>query len=211
MSTPVTPPLAADANHAPGDAAAPRKHGFWFWLFQLVPPLLLLPVLLITDGEVFYYGLIPPLVFALYSVLSLALRLLFLLFRRGELLRAVRPLLTLAVFAALYGYGQMSIGEARAIAGAEAERLQAECSRVDACPEALSIGDGRSGTRRRIGTPSTRLSWVLTYRTSDTGFELVLHEAMDAKRSWTGGAAAPLQLARIDDGRSTPLRLDASR
>jgi hypothetical protein len=201
MSTPAPPPLPA-----PAVAAAPRRRGRWFWPLQVVPPLLLLIFMGTDNGPGFYMGaLVLLLVFGLPCLLSVVLRIGFLLFRRGDPRRLLRPLLGLGIVAGALVYTQASLREARVVAADEAARIQAECARAGACPDALTIGRGDHGRQRYVGTPSTHLQWPLRYHPAETGFELELLELMEASERWAGGPDAELVHVRVVEGGSSEL------
>jgi hypothetical protein len=138
-------------------------------------------------------------------VLSIVLRIGFLLFRRGDWRRLLRPVLALAIFVAAMAYVQWSLVQVREVANDEAVRIQAECVRVGKCPGALTIGRGEDGFRRYIGAPSTHLIWPILYRPGDDGFDLYLNEMIDTSQHWSGGPQAELQRESLIDGQSVDL------
>jgi hypothetical protein len=197
MSTPDTPPLPP----TPG-APAPRKRGRWFWPLQIVPPLLLLLLLTTDNGPGFFFTVLFLGLFALAGVLSIVLRIGFLLFRRGDWRRLLRPVLTVAIVAVAFGYAQKSLHEVRDVVAAEAARIQAQCTRLGKCPDAIAIGTGDPGSsRRHVGTPSTHLHWPISYTLTDTGFVLELHATMDTTQRWIGGPGSELQFEDLIEGR----------
>lgn len=202
MTTPAPPlpdPAATAATAAPA-APAPKKRGRWFWPLQVVPPLLLIYLLWTDNGPGFYFSVLALALVAMLCLLSVLLRVVFLLFRRGDWRRLTRPLLAIAIFAFAMAYVQKSLREAKVVAAAEAAKIQAECDRAGRCPDGIAVGTGDNGHRRSLGTPSTHLLWPISYHTTDPGFVLELLATMDTTNRWTGGPGATLEYENLIEG-----------
>ena len=187
-------------------AAPPRGKGFWLW--QVLPPFALLACFVSTYGPTVYFSLSFGVLVVLWSLGSLVVRLVRLVFRRGDPRRLVRPVLAIVLVMGPFAYVQKSLEQARDVITREAQRIQADCERAGRCPDGLAIGTGEDGTRRVVATPSTHLRWPLTYRSHEDGtFAIYLHEGIDTSRVWSGGTDTTLTYMRVDDGRETPLPL----
>lgn len=197
MTTPIAP--------SPSPSSPAPRRGRAFWLWQVLPALVVVLPLLSSDSSLVQMTLAMFVLVAFVCVVSLLVRGVRLLFRRGDPARLVRPALTLVLFVAAFAYLQHSLAEARVAAGALAAEMQAACVRDGRCPAELPIPAGTNASLRWLSTPTTHLRWSLRYVPTETGFEMQLLEMMDISARWRGGPHVPLVADRVEDGFEIPL------
>src|SRR5688572_31576452 len=125
-AAPASPPSAK-----PLPARRPR--GRFFLPLQWLPPLLVLLPLASRDSTFAQMTLLPFALAAIFSFLSVLVRVVFLLFRRGDPARLLRPALTFVLFCGVFAYVEHSKQEARTVAGELAATVQAACVRDGHC------------------------------------------------------------------------------
>lgn len=178
------------------DTEQKQKHyGVRHWLFQVLPPGLILLVLFATEngsGLVFILGifLLPVLV----SVVSLIAKLIFLHKRKYFLLR---PGLTIAFFILVFQVANLSYSVALDQAVAEAEKIQMQCIR-DAFCTSNPAGWTTNGMRasQRFG------SWFVyqaNYRADDKVFVIDLFQGPDLGDTITGGVNLAVKSERYTE------------
>ena len=171
------------------------KPGIKHWLWQIIPPVLMLAVLLATDNGaalVFLLGIfvIP----ALISILSVIAKLIFFHKRKYFL---PRPLLTLAVFMLVFISAQWSYSVARDQARVAAGMIHDQCNMEILCPihpHGWEIDGSR--VSRRFGIWFT---YPATYMYRQRSFVIHLQQGFDLGDNITGGDELELEVKRNVD------------
>ncbi len=153
---------------------------------QIVPPLLLLPLLIMpVDVHTLMLWLIGGIA-ALISIVTLSLALLAPTLRH----KALRPFLTLVFFL----MAAATAATVEALSERSSRRLVAElqetCNANGRCPDTLPGWENASGTSSRRD-----FHWKYTYAPMDQnrGFALIIAMRYEAERCVSGGVGVPVQ------------------
>lgn len=167
------------------------KPGLRHWLLQLLPPLSMLSVLLMTTSGtslVFLVGFL--LLPVLISLLSLLVKLVF--FRQRKYYLA-RPLLTIAVFVLVLAIAEWTYAQARNQALDEARRIQRLCAENRGCPQ-RPPGWLADGSRIRKSSLGTWMHYPAAYFLDGENFRIRLYRGPDVGDILTGGPNADVDI-----------------
>ena len=167
------------------------KLGTKHWLFQVVPPSLMLCVLLTTTSGtslVFLVGLfiLPVLV----SLISIIAKLIFLHKRKYYL---VRPLLTIAIFMLLMIIANWSYKIALDQTVNEARIIHQQCNKNLVCPE-NPVGWQIDGSRLRKNDLGFWLKYSASYNYDKGSFNIRVYQGPDLGDNITGGVSLPFKV-----------------
>ena len=163
------------------------------WLYQVIPPLLMLCVLFATDNGtalVFLAGMfILP---VLISVLSIIVKLFNLKKRKFYL---ARPSLTIVFFILILGISQWTYKIALEQAISAAKAVHDECNSKSYCPEnptGWEINDSRI-IKRDLGFWFT---YSASYYYNKEDFKIRVYQGPDLGETITGGVNIPFKIER---------------
>ena len=170
-----------------------KKHGVKHWLYQVIPPLLMLCVLFATDSGaamVFLAGIfmLPTLI----SVISIITKLFQIKKKKYYL---VRPLLTISLFTLILGIAQWTYRIALEQASSAAKAIHDECNLKSYCPEnppGWDI-DGSRIIKRDLGF---WLKYSASYHYNNKNFEIRVYHGPDLGETITGGVNIPFKVER---------------
>jgi hypothetical protein len=177
----------ADAESAVGPANL--KH----WLLQILPPVLAFLILLMTANGpslVFLVGfLVLPVLFSLISIIAR----LICFHRKKRFL--VRPLLTIAVFMAIFAIGNWTYQHALEQTIDAARLIHQQCNRDATCPQDPA-GWQRDGSILRRDDTGSWLSYIALYHYDSASFSIRVHQGPDLGDVISGGVNLPFTVAR---------------
>ncbi len=170
-----------------------KTYGIKHWLYQVIPPLLMLCILFATDSGtalLFLTGMfILP---VLISVLSIIAKLLNLKKRKYYL---VRPLLTIAFFILIFGVSQWTYKIALEQATSAAKSIHEECNLKSHCPENPSGWDidGSRIIKRDLGS---WMKYSASYHYNEENFRIHVYQGSDLGETITAGVNVPFKVER---------------
>ena len=175
------------------DHKSQSTKGVKYWLFQIVPPLLMLGVLFVTDkgsALVFLAGfyLFP----VLFSIISIFAKLFD--FRKRKYF-LIRPVLTVAVFVSTLIIAHWSYNVALEQAIVEARIIHGQCNKNLLCPKNL-INWEREGSRIKKTNLGLWLKYTASYYYKDESFNIRVYQGPDMGDYITGGVNVPFNITR---------------
>jgi hypothetical protein len=180
--------LTSNKNNSPG-----IKH----WLFQIIPPTLMLCILFATasgSSLVFLAGIfILP---VLISIISIFAKLFNFKKRKYYL---VRPILTIAFFFLILAIANWTYSFALEQAIAEARIIQQQCNKNSICPEnpdGWQVNDSRT----RKNDLGFWLKYSASYYYKPESFNIRVYQGPDLGEIITGGVNLPFKVERYRDG-----------
>lgn len=172
-------------------AVAPAK--LRHWLLQILPPVLAFCILLMTasgSSLVYLVGfLVLPVLFSLISIIAK----LICFHRKKRFL--VRPLLTIAVFMAIFAIGTWTYQHALEQAIDAARLIHQQCNRDAICPQ-HPAGWQRDGSMLRRDDLGSWLNYIALYRYDSASFSIRIHQGPDLGDVISGGVNLPFTVAR---------------
>ena len=171
----------------------PAQH----WLWQTLPPVSMLGVLLATRSGtslVYLVGLL--LLPVLFSLISIIAKLVRFRARRNYLLR---PILTIAMFGLILLAAEWTYVAARSQTLELASAIQQQCQQTGSCPE-TPPGWRRQGSdspRLEIGA---WLQYIAIYHHDHDRFRIRLYRGPDTGAVFRGGAYRELSVEAYTDG-----------
>ena len=186
--------MSAETTSAESDSVTP---GMKHWLFQIVPPLLMLGMFVITTNGTSLVFLVGLLVLpVLVSLISFIARLIFYKKRKYYL---VRPALTIAVFALVLVIADWTYKAALDQTVSEARIIHRQCNENAACPENPAGWriDGSSISRSDLGF---WLKYTALYSYHQQRFNIRLYRGPDLGDNVTGGVNLPFTVFRYEEG-----------
>ena len=167
--------------------------GMKHWLYQIVPPLLMLCVLFSTSSGtslVFLAGIfiIPVLV----SLISIIAKLIFFKKRKHYL---VRPLLTIAIFILIFIIANWTYKIALDQTIDEARLIHQQCNDNFACPE-NPAGWQKDGSRIRKNDLGFWLKYSAAYYYNKDSFNIRVYQGPDLGDNIGGGVNLPFKVDR---------------
>ena len=192
----------AETYTRPERPAPPPKSGILTLLGQLLPPLLLAPLIVIPFDFITILLWLVAAICLLVSIVSAVIRLLTIGFgaasqRRERLLRLIRPMLTIVVACTVHVCVQHSIYLAEHEVAVLASSIQSEGRRAGTYPEALpgwSAGTefGNTCSRRSFGWTTDYTATYVATEARD-GFTLSLRLDKDTSLILRGGLQTELE------------------
>ncbi|MFT5395940.1 MAG: hypothetical protein ACI85N_001128 [Gammaproteobacteria bacterium] len=169
------------------------SYGVKHWLYQVIPPLLMLGILFSTDNGaalIFLMGIL--IIPALISALSIFVKLFKFKKRKHYL---VRPLLTIVFFILILATSQWSYKIALEQATSAAQVIHGECNSKSYCPEIPSGWevDGSRIIKRDLGF---WLKYSASYYYNKDDFIIRVHQGPDLGETITGGVNIPFKVER---------------
>lgn len=165
--------------------------GIRHWLFQIVPPLLMLLVFATTTSGsslVFIAGfLVFPVLFSLISVIA---RLIFFSRKKYYL---IRPLLTIAIFALILVTANRAYEIALDQAVDEARLIHQQCNKSSRCPE-NPAGWIREGSRILKNDLGWWLKYTASYYYKNNSFNIRVYKGPDLGDVIAGGVDIPFEV-----------------
>jgi hypothetical protein len=167
------------------------------WLYQVIPPVLMLCILFTTDkgaSLVFIAGIfvLPVLV----SFISIIVKLIFFKKRKYYL---VRPILTIAMFIQIIIIANWAYDVAREQAIEEAKIIQQQCNENLVCPnnpDGWIVDD----SRLRKNDLGHWLKYTATYYYKPDSFNIRVYKGPDLGDNITGGVHIPFKVEAYVDG-----------
>lgn len=170
-----------------------KTYGVGHWLYQVIPPLLMLCILFTTEkgtALVFYVGflLIPTFI----SVVSIFIKLFNLGKKKYYLLR---PLLTILFFILILAISQWSYKMALNQAIEAAKIIHEECNANLVCPENPKgwVNDDSRIMKQDLGL---WLKYLASYYYDKNTFEIRVYQGPDLGDVITGGINSPFNVER---------------
>jgi hypothetical protein len=161
------------------------------WLFQLIPPLLMLGILFATDSGsalVFIAGLfVLP---VLFSIISVIVKLIFFKKRKYFL---VRPLLTIVIFTFIMSLAIWTYEIALDQAVSAAELIHEECNERLVCPE-NPAGWNVDGTRVSRNDFGVWFKYIASYQYNAEGFDIHVYHGPDIGDNIIGGIGSAIKV-----------------
>ena len=183
--------MDADRSNA---ANSGQVYAIRHWLFQVVPPLLMLCVLFIGNDAtslVFLIGILA-LPFLL-SVVSLLIRLIRIKKGRYYLLR---PMLTISIFLLLLYFTRWTYQIALEQIVADGKMIHRQCNEMSVCPDSPA-GWRKQGSMLR---KHARVLWLgypaVYYRKKEADFVIHLYQGSDLGHDISGGVGLALSVER---------------
>jgi len=176
---------------------AHEKPGMKHWLFQVIPPLLMLGVFVITSNGtslVFLVGLL--LLPVLVSFVSIIVRLIS--FKKKKYF-LVRPVLTISTFILVVVIANWTYQVALDQTVSEAEAVHRLCNENSSCPEkpvGWRINDSWV-SRNDLGF---WLKYTASYHSDNDSFTIRLYRGPDVGEIVTGGVNFDLKVSAYEDG-----------
>ena len=170
--------------------------GWKHWLFQVVPPLLMLCLFLATSSGtslVFMAGfLILPVLISLISIIA---KLIFFKKRKYHL---VRPALTVAVFILIFVIAHWTYAMALEHTVREAREIHRQCNRNQVCPASPAGWQGKDSWVRRNDL-GFWLKYTASYYRDGNRFSIRLYQGPDLGDVINGGVDFPFAVARYEE------------
>jgi hypothetical protein len=165
--------------------------GLKHWLFQVIPPSLMLCVLLATTSGtslVFLVGffILPVLI----SLISIIVKLIFYKKRKHYL---IRPILTIAIFILLFIIADWSYKIALDHSITEARIIHQQCSENLSCPE-NPVGWQVNGSRVKKNDLGFWLKYTASYYYNKESFNIRFYRGPDMGDIITGGVNLPFKV-----------------
>ncbi len=189
MHSKITTRLGYVSSETTAVADKSAEFGTKHWLFQVIPPVLLLILVLSivkANSLVFLVGAMAlPFLFSLVSVLVRLIR-----FRRGKYYLA-RPVLTIGVFLLLFLVANWTYDIALEQAVSEGRSIQQQCNQDSVCPDTPE-GWSREGStvmKNDLGFWLKYSAWF--FREKDNAFVVRLYRAPDLGHDIRGGVDLP--------------------
>lgn len=170
-----------------------KRFGAWHWVFQILPPLLILGTLFMAGSGtalVFLVGIfvIP----ALVSFISIILKLLAFRNRKYYL---PRPVLTVTFFFSVLAIAQWSYKVALEQATVAAEQIHRQCNTSGQCPEEPE-GWSVNGSRITRNDFGLWHKYLASYSYSPERFDIHVYQGPDLGDDITGGIDIALKVER---------------
>ena len=186
--------MDTDAAAAQTGATPPAmKH----WLLQVVPPLLMFSVFLMTASGtslVFLVGfMILPVLFSLISIIA---KLIFFRKRKYYL---IRPILTIAVFILIFIIANWTYKIALDQTINEARIIHQQCNENLACPE-NPVGWQIDGSRIRKNDLGFWLKYSASYNYNKGSFNIRVYQGPDLGDNIAGGVNLPFTVDPYIEG-----------
>ena len=187
------------------------ENRFLFWLYILLPPFLITPFAIVPIRDPLILGVWLPLFpFLIGSVISLFIRIYFILFKPQDKLikiKFIRPVLTILIFVFVFNYHKTSKHMANSYAIELAQRIQSVCDVNGLCPEAFVDWENEKGFRDEpnyFSTSITKLaiSYYIYYRPSKDrmNFSLYLSHGFNMGINFKGGVNKKLKATYSNEG-----------
>lgn len=175
----------------------PEKPGMKHWLFQVIPPLLMLGVFLTTTNGtslVFLAGLL--LLPVLVSLISIVVKLIFYKKRKYYL---ARPVLTIAIFVLVLVIAHWTYQVALDQTVSEARTIHRLCNDNAVCPE-KPAGWRIDGAWIRKTDLGFWLKYTASYTHHKQSFNIRIYRGPDVGDNITGGVNLPFAVFPYEEG-----------
>jgi len=171
--------------------------GMRHWLYQVVPPLLMLGILFTTTRGAALIFLAGIFVFPVFiSIISIIAKLIF---YRKQKYFLVRPLLTIAMYILIIILTNWTYQIALTQTVQEAELIHHQCNKNLTCPE-IPTGWKLKGSRVIRNDFGYWVKYTSSYYHDKGSFNIRVYQGRDLGNKISGGINLPLTVARDIDG-----------